>query len=956
MRDANGSRFELLLGKGDWGRCTTRDALGAPITLSESWKPGSTPLLSFDESTQRLMLTRRVSRFRAARTDTPPDATRRLGAVADRWGNVYWIAAPGADIRVLSAGSRNASSYARSDAVATAPAAPAGGFAPLRASAPALPRRLLGLTITSEQYLVAGVLPEGAQSGGLKVFDLMAGGPGLDLRWPADWPFAPFDLAPRCCGGIAVLDRTHQRVWMLDRRLGMRGAPVPSWFALRVDDTGGADPVAIEVLDDGAVLVMDGAGPEGFALLSLYVDGVLAGRSTTRVVLDVIDADERDGFALRGYDCALVATAEQQPARVIIAADDGNQCFAFDLLRDAGGLTLQPQDECYPMRRFGGQGLVRRTCSVDALWASQDTGVLYDASGTWVPLVAQRRPRFAPYAVLETFPLDSDQPHCVWHRLMIDGSVPPGSRLRIETRAADDLDALSSASYRAEPQPILRAQGSELPYLRGVPTSTDATRGRGTWKLLFQAARGRYLQLRVTLEGDELNTPRLFALRAWSPRFSYAQRYLPGVYREDESSADFLERFLANFEGMFTELEDRIAAVSALFDLRSAPAELLDWLASWLGLVLDPNVDEQRKRLLIRFALPLYAYRGTTQGLRLGSELVLAQCVRPEDFTLPARSQRQPYGIRIVERYLTRQLPPGLLGETVIDAPRLVAQSARWSSSEGAEGLSRRYRTALQQAGVAGADSKAYTPLRPTAPEELAVWRSFSADTLGSVPQLADALVTRWRAYLASLAPEQRFGMTDALPRTWPADEDQRALWQAFLRAGLPAELRRWLARWQGFLARRYLRMDAFSNAWGGSWPEMALVPAPDFVPTGSAALRDWALFETRLEPMAQAAHRFSVLLPSRGPNEPAEQIAQRNAFARRVVELEKPAHTVFDVRSYWALFRIGQTRLGLDSLLGLGSRDPALAPTMIIGAGHIGASRVAPQAETPRGRIPLPC
>lgn len=981
MKDANGSHFELLLGEADWGRCTHADGEGVEASLAHSWASASgrdkLPL-AFDTASAALSLAGRISRFRASASDTPPDPAVRLGAAMDAYGSVYWVADGGARIDVLSSGSRNVSLYALANpAPITAPAVK-GGFAALPRP-PAATRLLRGLAVTREGYLVAGC------KGGLQVFDLMAGGPALQLAWPAAWPFNPHGLAARPCGGVAVLDIPQGvpgapgRVWMLDRRLGMQAmfpvepetpsafanaaSPLPPptaqatkspWFDLHIDALGGSDPVALLVLDDDAVLVMDGAGLDGFALVTLYVDGVAVARQSTRVVLDLIDADDRANFVLRGFDCALAPRPAQQPQRLVIAAQDGNQCYAFDLFRGSPALTLDPIDSYFPMRRFGGRGLVQRAATAVAISVAQDTGLVYDGAGTWLPLVSQSRPRFEPSATLQTPLLDSDVPDCTWHRLVLDGCIPPGCSVRVESRAADSAEALADQRFVPEPLPMLRPQGSELPWLREAPgTGTDLAAGRGSWELLFQHAQGRYLQLRLTLSSQELGTPRLVALRAWCPRFSYLREYLPALYREDAPSADFLERFLANFEGMFTNLEDRIVAATALFDVRSAPDATLDWLASWLGLVLDPAVTAARKRLLIRFAVQLFAYRGTTQGLRLATELVLSECVKTEDFALPKSSQDQPYGIRIIERFLTRRLPPKMLGETVINVPRWVAPEARWSPAQGAEGLQQRYDAVL---GAAGLGSEVFRPVRPVSSTAQAdVWSAFCMTTLGAVPQLATALRSAWQNHLVPMTPPGDKGPD--LPSFWPVDAEQQTAWQAFLADGLAPDLKRWLARWQTFIARRYQRAShpAFVAAWG-NWPSFDLLPAPDQLPQNAAALADWTVFETRLEAMAQNAHRFSVLLPSSGPLADAAALAQQINFAQRVIRLEKPAHTTFDVRPYWAMFRIGQARAGLDTLLGIGSRAPELAPQLIIGSGHVGASRVAFGQQTARDRLLLAC
>jgi hypothetical protein len=63
----------------------------------------------------------------------------------------------------------------------------------------------------------------------------------------------------------------------------------------------------------------------------------------------------------------------------------------------------------------------------------------------------------------------------------------------------------------------------------------------------------------------------------------------------------------------------------------------------------------------------------------------------------------------------------------------------------------------------------------------------------------------------------------------------------------------------------------------------------------------------------AASAHRFVVLLPHGLAPEQQE-------MARRIIELEKPAHTAFELTRYWDMFRVGEARLGLDTQLGSAS------------------------------------
>src|SRR3954447_19566695 len=108
--------------------------------------------------------------------------------------------------------------------------------------------------------------------------------------------------------------------------------------------------------------------------------------------------------------------------------------------------------------------------------------------------------------------------------------------------------------------------------------------------------------------------------------------------------------------------------------------------------------------------------------------------------------------------------------------------------------------------------------------------------------------------------------------------------------------------------------------------------------------------------PIGRAAHRFSVLLPrTRADTDPSAE-AEALALARRIVGLEKPAHTIFDVRFYWAMNRVGEARLGLDSAIGQGSRAPELVPGAVLGRAYAGAAFIGGPDAPHAGRERIAC
>jgi len=968
--DANGTRFHLLLGRDDWAQCTVETVSGRK-TLKELWElvpsePGGSGF-SWNEERNEITLEPRLFKFTAAPKDTFPLLENRRGAGRDRYGNWYWIDETSLKIRVRSIGSGQVTDFWPLEQKCRGPKPSSrGDFTPLNDEVPATPLKLAGLAVTEDHYLVVGVI----EPAGLLIFDLHTGSEPQHVLWPGSVAFEPFDMAPRPGGGVYILDRVNKSYWALDRHFNVIGPEengetilaeareddfqpldesevrgtkrrvFPQNFSLLQSPLSLNDPIAIEALPDGTVLILDFDPGQRFSRIFRYRFGQqLNDQISTEAILTLIEEDQQSEFTLVSYDMAFVTD------RLYVVAADGNQSYAFRLCLRDGEVELQPIAEYLPMRLFGGKAL-----------AGTPDGVYYDFAEDWIPLVQQRRPRYVAEATLET-PLktaldkpyfDSGEPDCIWHRIMLDAHIPPDTSIEIWSRAANEEIDLPLLPWQREPAPYLRGDGSEIPYLRAsVSTACAGVQNRkigaGTWELLFQRARGRFLQLRIRLRGDERSTPRLRALRAYYPRFSYLSNYLPSVYREDTQSASFLDRFLSNVEGLYTSLEDKIAAAQILFDVRSAPREVLDWLGGWFGVALDPSWDEARRRMFIAHAMDFFQYRGTIRGLTMALHLALDQCADESIFD-QSEAARRAEPIRIVERYLTRTLPGVIFGDpTEATGLRAVTIETAWRPDQGRANLTQRYATAL---GSAATPLTQYPLVPPTDAQESTTWNQFSTTTLGFVPSSAASERSSWQAFLQSRYVNiQQLNTAHrtiypsfkdiALPRNASTVAKEQTDWEEFVvGSGVTRHL------WQDFLARRYRRIKSLNTVYGTTWTGFEFVPLPDELPLDGAPLADWFQFESVVLRMQRAAHRFTVLLPvplSLAFN--PEEHRRRMDLSRRIVELEKPAHTVFDVKFYWAMFRIGEARLALDTVLAQGSRAPQLLPELVLDQGFVGES-----------------
>lgn len=818
--DVNGTRFQLIQGNADWAACL------------EDGESGPWVNAYWDATCHCVTLAPLLTIVPPPRTGSALDPARRRGAAADRFGHWYWIGNDAQSIHWLPRGTQTVRLLWPQ--AARAPSRLPGSFQTVDPSLPAT-LELAGLTTTRHHYLVAGC----TQPAGLLIFDLESGARPSLLTLPKEVPFTPFDLAPAPDGGLWVLDRVHRTYWGFDRDFrALAGAPAvappPSAFH-PIDEAAtpapvppmpagfpiaAPDPIAIEDLPDGTVLILDGSAaeaPPGTAASSIYRYRLGAQVGTPLLLAGVVKTLVPPASALQTTTLQVVAhdIAYNADSRTLYAADHfGRQSLAF-------ALTLEPtaalaiQNTYLPMHLFGGRGLVAwrdqgaATVSYDVVGGAASS----DAAVRWARLQAIDRADYAVDAVLVTPVLDGKARDCVWDGLFLDACIPPGSSVSVFTCTDNDpsLIADPQAPFNAEPDLHLRRAGvdSEIPFYDAFADRTPQPDRLGTWELLMQQAQGRYLKIKLEISGNGRVTPQLKALRAYYPRFSYPRQYLPAVYLEDPVSASFLERLLANPKGFYSDIEAKIRNVGCLFDPRNAPTEALDWLASWLGLTLDPLWQNINQRLQTSSGSTTQAgRRATAQGT--------------SSSTARATPDRRRLFIRFATRLFTRR------------------------------GTADGIRFAL------------YLLLDPGLERTLL------------------------RFQRAALAPDpvlnaQLTGLGLPVPTPYMSAGDIEDLFvQYLLSPQRPSKIR----LVERFMTRGNLAVAAGDPTEGGDTDNS----------------------------VSATAHRFAILIPETLP-------ADVQTMVSRIVDLEKPAHTDYEVRRYWDYFRVGEARLGIDTALGEDSR-----------------------------------
>jgi phage tail-like protein len=305
--------------------------------------------------------------------------------------------------------------------------------------------------------------------------------------------------------------------------------------------------------------------------------------------------------------------------------------------------------------------------------------------------------------------IDSGASRTVWHRMFLEAVIPARCGALVWLAASDSQSDLFSPSYTWYPHMFGAASLASIPtnMLAGTPSAVwqsiptevpfaptllgedPVENTQGLFMVLVQRTNtavrnlsGRYLGVRIQLNGDGRNTPEIAGFRIYSSRFSYVQNYLPEIYRENKfppeadnagpsTHRDFFERFVDLFEAQFTRIEDSIANAYLLTRPESCPSDALPWLGSWIG--IEPNsYPPDRVRARIEAAPNLYKWRGTTKGITLALDVAMGK--------MASRG-----AIIVIEAFRLRRLFATILGAnlSIQDDPLLPGYSGSGNSFVG---------------------------------------------------------------------------------------------------------------------------------------------------------------------------------------------------------------------------------------------------------------------------------
>ena len=402
----------------------------------------------------------------------------------------------------------------------------------------------------------------------------------------------PSAMAADSSGNVYVVDYGNQRV----QKFNAIGQVIPA-FATKVQVSGSlTEPAGIAVReqnDEVWILVIDASSAE-IPIFDSTGKPVLDAQGNARIINDA-HLTQPLGIAVTGDSIYIGDNASERVLRFQIGdtIDYAGVAIGYQgpvaalLLDRAGDLWVHAGDSITPTKLSARSGFGM----LGSLWIDPKN-----------PLTVPGRSVF-------------------WHRLKaLAKSLPPNAHLDLYAYVANDLSSHPAVDPTA-PNPFADPKWQSIHYTANLDVTDLFIEAPSTASpSMTDSYKTKYLWVGALFSGDGTASPELSQLRVEFDYPSYAQ-YLPAIYRNNAACNQFLDRLLSLFESFFSGVEYEIDALPALFDPAAVPKGFLAWLAGCLGLNLDDNWTEQKKREIIAHIFELSGKRGTAEGLRESLQL-----------------------------------------------------------------------------------------------------------------------------------------------------------------------------------------------------------------------------------------------------------------------------------------------------------------------------------------------
>lgn len=209
--------------------------------------------------------------------------------------------------------------------------------------------------------------------------------------------------------------------------------------------------------------------------------------------------------------------------------------------------------------------------------------------------------------------LDSGVQGTHWHKIKLQVQTQKDTQWNISFYASDEQEILINNESVHLDQYIRNDRIDSQQKLANLAPLWTVPIKDAEEALLHQAV-GRYLWIFIEMIGSSHHSPLIESMEVYFPRSSYLT-YLPSIYQKEQSSQQFLSRYLSIFQSMVDDTDQRIAAVSRSLEPNQVTGSSLRWLLGWLGIEGEDYWTEEQLRELLKVAPKLYSMRGTRYAI-----------------------------------------------------------------------------------------------------------------------------------------------------------------------------------------------------------------------------------------------------------------------------------------------------------------------------------------------------